>query len=419
MGQQVNPTDSQNDYQVPEHLRSYELLEQHFRAQLEGLSTTQKGDRFVHFTQRLVPQTELGIGYQLPVLREKKSYDEGVDLTAAAKDGQSTLFIQARLWVDRVEAIDSVVSKFENFLKTNEAKESVQRDLFTKEDGRASFLLATLSPLQNLIRLYESRDFSSKEFYKRLKSEGRIHFIDGHQVLPILRAAYGKISQLPTTVTLHLETDFIQKENVFISVLSNAEVQALYMAHGDALFFENIRDFLGVSQERSGRTTPNEEITRTITKDPDKMLERNNGIVFRAERVKPSSSGRELVLNKGSIVNGCQTTMCLVANPTTASYVLVKVVQTADSWDVAKAANFQNRVFDIDLELARNLRPQLAKRAALVSGTQLEAGQASAFQILDAIYNRKVAYSETRLLYIALFSASPNTIFTANYTELK
>ena len=42
------------DESHPEHLRSYEALEQHFRGHLEGLSTTEKGDRFAHFVQRLV-----------------------------------------------------------------------------------------------------------------------------------------------------------------------------------------------------------------------------------------------------------------------------------------------------------------------------------------------------------------------------
>jgi uncharacterized protein (UPF0332 family) len=42
----------------------------------------------------------------------------------------------------------------------------------------------------------------------------------------------------------------------------------------------------------------------------------------------------------------------------------------------------------------------------------------SAFQIIDEIYDRRIAYDETRLLYIGLFSRSPNNIFDANYTHL-
>ncbi len=46
----------------------------------------------------------------------------------------------------------------------------------------------------------------------------------------------------------------------------------------DALFFENIRDFIGPAKgrERVGRTAPNDEIIKTITTCPGKMIERNN-----------------------------------------------------------------------------------------------------------------------------------------------
>jgi hypothetical protein len=47
-----------------------------------------------------------------------------------------------------------------------------------------------------------------------------------------------------------------------------------------------------------------------------------------------------------AIVNGCQTTMCLVqcAPVSRECFVQVKVVATKDAWDIAKAANYQNPV---------------------------------------------------------------------------
>jgi len=110
--------------------------------------------------------------------------------------------------------------------------------------------------------------------------------------------------------------------------------------------------------------------------------------------------------------------MCLVEYAEEVSCVPVKVVETSDSWDIAKAANLQNSVADIDLDLARNLRPQLAKRAAVISGVRVDDGEKSAFQIIDEIYDTRVAYDETLLLYIGLFSRTPNNVFAANYTEL-
>lgn len=185
------------------------------------------------------------------------------------------------------------------------------------------------------------------------------------------------------------------------------------------LFFENIRDFLGIAKDRPGRTTPNQEINRTVLEHPEKMLERNNGIVMRAATLDPGNTDCEVILSMGSIVNGCQTTLCLVESGDIECFVPIKIVCTSDSWDVAKAANYQNSVEAIDLDLARHLRPQLAKRAAVHSGVLLEGNNDTAFGVLDSLYDRRLTYTETRLLYIGLFSRTPNNLFAGNYTELR
>ncbi len=144
------------------------------------------------------------------------------------------------------------------------------------------------------------------------------------------------------------------------------------------------------------------------------MLERNNGIVIRADKVIIDESGKSLTLTRGSVINGCQTTMCIVDNANNTCFVPVKIVETTDSWDVAKAANYQNEVRELDLDLARSIRPQLAMRAASVTGVNIQTNEKSAFQIIDEIYSRKVTYEETRLLYIGLFSRNPNNLYAAN-----
>src|ERR1019366_1851928 len=274
--------------------------------------------------------------------------------------------------------------------------------------------------LSALLDRYGKRAFSSKPFFTKCQSEGRLMFIDGTSILSTLRVAFRKISELPDQLELRLGAPVIQKGDVFISVISGDELKRLYDQFGESLFFENVRDFLQVARgkDRPGRTTPNQEIVKTLTICPDRMLSRNNGIVFRAERVTLGDRTDLLHLSRGSIVNGCQTTMCIVQHSKEACFVPVKIVQTEDSWDVAKAANYQNSVFDIDLDLARNLRPQLVRRAANITGVRLDNKEESAFQIVDAIYDRRVAYEETRLFYIGLFSRSPNNLFAADYTEL-
>lgn len=421
MQQQVGQQNRTSTQGFPEYLRCYESLVQHFRGQLEGLCTTEKGDRFARFVRRLVPQTEVGSAFLLPTMREKKSSDEGVDLIAEGRDGRSVLCVQSRLWIDRADNVDSILSKFSAYLASHGSKLSGGQYVMDLEVPAYHFLVATLSPLVGVLDRYEKREFASKEFYHRYRQEGRLHFIHGHDILAILQAAYRKISELPSNLVLNLETKPIRKDNVFIGMISSAELQTLYGDFGESLFFENIRDFLGTSEEQDtrGRVTPNDEIVKTILDAPDRMLERNNGVVFRAAQVEEGDSEKQLLLSTGSVVNGCQTTMCLVRNPGQLCYVPVKVVEASDAWDIAKAANLQNAVKDIDLELARNLRPQLAKRAAAMSSVQIDDGGKSAFQIMEEIYSAKVAYEDTRLLYIGLFSRAPNNVFATNYTELR
>ncbi len=100
--------------------------------------------------------------------------------------------------------------------------------------------------------------------------------------------------------------------------------------------------------------------------------------------------------------------------------VPVKVVVADDAWDIAQATNYQNEVARIDLDLARYLRPQLARRAAARLGYAIEAeGESTASAVLSTIYQSKVDYEELRLLYLGLFSRKPNNVFEANYTELR
>lgn len=402
---------------LPNYLDSFELLEQHIRSQLEGLSTTEKGKRFARFVQRLIPQADAGAGFEMPELNSKLSNDGGVDLIGKDKNAERTLYVQSKLYVDRADAIDSVLSKFQAFKADNHDRS--QLNLFNTDDVAAHFLLVTLSPLSGILDKYKKQQYSSKEFYDRCVVEKKIHFIDGYEILNLLKNAYSKLSQVPTNLTINFETQYIHKDNVYIGIISSAELKELHRKFGDALFFENVRDFLGVQTvEKMGRTTPNLEIIKTIKNAPHNMLSRNNGLVIGAEKVETGMNNNQLILENGSVVNGCQTTMCLVEYSTDPSFVLVKIVQTPDAWDITKSANYQTAVPDIDLELARYLRPQLVKRAAENFGVQLKDIERSAFQLIDEIYERKVAYSETRLLYIGLLSRTPNNVYASNYTDL-
>ena len=80
-----------------------------------------------------------------------------------------------------------------------------------------------------------------------------------------------------------------------------------------------------------------------------------------------------------------------------ACHVVVKVVETSDAWDVAKAANYQNAVAQIDLDLSRYLRPQLIQRAATDQGYGTASAKVeSIIGVLDTIHEKKVEYEEMK-----------------------
>src|SRR5205085_10981978 len=79
-----------------------------------------------------------------------------------------------------------------------------------------------------------------------------------------------------------------------------------------------------------------------------------------------------------------------------------------------------NEVGQIDLDLARFIRPQLVREAASKSSVRFESvAQDSAFAVLDAIYRNRVTYEMIRSLFIGLFSRTPNNTVATNYTELR
>ena len=415
----------QRNNNFPDFLNSYNSFAQHIRGELEDLNSTEKGQRFAQFVQELFPETEMSKEFDPPIANERQSHDEGIDLIAQGKDGHSILYIQSKLHIDRADILDSILSKFQAYYQTNHGNQEPNSQLtFLNDEKLPHFLIATCSVLDGIISSYEGRSLSSKSFYDQLRQERHLHFIDGNKLFFLMRAIYSKTFDIPTELVLNLECKPINMANVYLGIMSSEALKSLYDEFGDALFFENVRDFLGLSEvdEEQSVTTPNNEILKTIQEAPEKMLERNNGIVLRADRVEESRIVNQLKLSQGSVVNGCQTTMCVVNyDGPNVCYVPVKIVQNEDSWDMAKSANYQNEIAYIDLEIARSMRPQLVEMGAAKSSIHLERidqqPETSLFSTMNVFHQRKVTYEAVRLLYIGLFSDTPNSLYYSHRVE--
>lgn len=413
---------------LPDFLESFEDLTTHFDEHFGELRSNERGDTFLDLALKVISLTEEGQDF--PPLRasEKKSHDGGVDLyTAETSDGR-ILCAQSKYKVRGKDQFDSIVSKFRNYEISLQPTEP-QPSLFplpvdeTSTAPVPTFAIATSSKLEGIIARYEESTLTSREYYSQLLDEERLFIVDGQRILRLLQNLYKKTHLIPSSVSLGSVSGWVASGDVWLGTVAGVDLVDLYAGHGDSLFFENIRDFLGTTSGKAvtTRSTVNQEIIKTVSTEPSKMLARNNGITFRASDVVIADNG-VAQLSMAAIVNGCQTTMCLVhcAPVSSDCLVQVKIVRTTDAWDIAKAANYQNPVTRVDLDLARYLRPQLVRRVATSLGYAVETETSvSASSVLNTIYRTKVDYEELKFLVLGLFSRQPNNLFEDNYTELR
>ncbi len=406
---------------LPKFLKSQVLFTQHLDEHFEPLDKQQRGAAFLEFALRLLPCSEWWSGLKPPEKSPRQTHDEGVDFDAASEKGDRVVHGQSKYKVRKADELDTIISKF-NHHETLYLSPGTNLALALGEPAKPlpQYVIVTSSDLTNITESYESKQYSSRDFYDRLRREKRLFVAHGPLLLAVLQEIYSRTFVQPLTLDVELDSDVINVGRTYIAVISADTVRKLYEESGSSLFFENIRDFLGISEPGPDREDVNAEILATLTKCPERMLERNNGITFKTDELDVIGP-RQLRLHNCSIVNGCQTTMCVVkAGQSPAARLLVKIVNSDDSWEVAKAANHQNPVTRIDLELARFLRPQLVSKAAAESGYGAPMNiEDSVANVLAAIHKRRISYDEAKLLTVAVFSRSPNNLWQSNYTELR
>ncbi|WP_161565913.1 AIPR family protein [Micromonospora sp. B006] len=416
---------SRQDQALPGWLADYDAFSTHLDEQLIDETSHGKGLRFVSFALAVLPWNPATNGFDGFELNSRLSHDKGVDILTAANEIGQQLLVQSKFRMRRTEEIDAVISQFESYEAEFTAKQKPRQYTLFDVPGSIDatlpkYLIVTASKLDNLMRLYKDSHRSSRPFFDRLTDEGRITFVDGTEILRTLKSTYRKAFEVPAEFEIQAASEWLEYRTVRLGIVAGAELVRLYDTHGDGLFFENIRTFLGLGRNQE-RESVNRRIVKTVEEQPERMLERNNGITIRASRVRKTKAGA-LRLENASIVNGCQTTMCLVTRREvvgTEVLVPVKVVESDDLWEVARSANYQNRVRQIDLDLAKYLRPQLVQRAAARMGVSVQPDAAHGVNDLIAtISSTQVTYEETKALYKGVFSTRPTNIFDNNYSSL-
>lgn len=393
---------------LPPILSSFSAFRQQIEGQLVGLQGHDKGNPWQEFTKRLTPITLFGGRFGSLRDNPKKTRDKGWDLTGRDAESNAILYVQAKYAVNDVNDLDSVISSWIPLAGIGEG----QLPLEDISGGKANvcFALVTMSDLHSSIvpRYKESKRVPATYFNSWLR-ENRLAIIDGPSIYNIFREQYVKTFAEPQTQVLHFVSKHIHFANVWFGILAASELRKIYESAKDSIFFENVRDFIG-------ETDVNQEIARTITQTPERFLEMNNGIVFSTSKATEIDECT-LQLDRASIVNGCQTTLTLVNTPSEKEpYLQVKVVeisQKKEGWEVTKAANFQNEVKRIDLELAMYIRPQIARRQGYVVGAPI--GGNNILDLLDIFNRQPVTWRNIRILFIGLFSKEPGNMFDVRW----
>lgn len=404
----------QNQPAYPDFLQEYQNLRVYFDDQYASLNSQQKGTSFAEFVQKLVPYTTFGRNYDKPELGPK-SHDGGIDLTAHNQNNE-VLHIQSKYSLRDKSDFGTIISKFHDFWQKNYSNSAGPLLAFggigLESIPRINFQIITLHDLSRIKNLYENSELTSVQFYRQLIRNNQLEIIDGHSILQLLRTAYRRTNILPADFEIEFATQPISWGDIFLGVISSTQLKKLYEEYGDALFFENLRDFLS-------STEVNQDIVKTIKEEPHQLLARNNGIVLKATKVELVENRPALRLLEGSVVNGCQTTVSIVLHASEECYVPAKVVKTTTerAWDITRAANFQNQVKRFDLELAQFLRPQIVKKAASQIGVGIK-DNLSPSAVIDAISQEDIVYEELRALFIGIFSQVPSNIFNTEYTQL-
>jgi hypothetical protein len=410
--------DAQIEY--PTYLQSLSDFGAYLADHFEALNTTVRGRRFAEAVMLILPHLpgpDKFTGYHL---NPKQSHDGGIDIFSQDLPDGTYAACQSKLKISTTEELDGILSKFYVY----------ERDLLAPEEGvlfsepqppGVIYIIVAGSDLAGIRRRYIERKPSSYGFYEELCQSGRLHFVDGGDMLAWMRRTYARSTTVPASFKLESSEHWLNVGDVHIGVLAGQSLINLVKEYGDGLFFENIRDWLG----GGGDLSVNNSIADTIKNEPSRMLERNNGITVRAESVERLDNGRTLMVHRGAIVNGCQTTMCLWELQTVSSelQVVVKVVQVADTetaWRIAQSANYQNPVGRMELELARFLRPQLVTRAAAKLGEGLKTDRREGLAaVLRSYTQTEVSYALIRHLFVGLFCRRPNQLFQDNYTNVQ
>lgn len=240
-----------SDQQLPGFLQSFENFQSHLEEHFGDLGSSQRGDTFLNLALKVLPLSDGGMSFSAFEANEKKSHDQGVDIISGVNESGEILFCQSKYKIRKKDELDSIISKFYDFERNYPYKDK-QPGLFGESNESPSliFIVITSSKISRIIDVYMKSELSSRSYYDKLISEHRLHIIDGVEILSLLQYHYKRANLIPNSFQLRSKFGWLSTQNVHLGILLGSDLKALYDQFGEGLFFENIRDFLGVGRGR-------------------------------------------------------------------------------------------------------------------------------------------------------------------------
>lgn len=177
------------------------------------------------------------------------------------------------------------------------------------------------------------------------------------------RVPTGELHLLPDA---YFEQDSATFGRALVCTVTGPSLQAMYKAHGNRLFEQNVRLFLGT---RKGSVNAGIRDTLTDPAERSNFWAYNNGISLVATDFALDQNAGVVTLKEFSIVNGCQTTVSIGETSAAAAAeasVLVRILAAPPSLvdNIIRYTNSQNQFAVWDISARDKVQQRLKRELA-------------------------------------------------------
>ena len=303
--------------------------------------------------------------------------DQGIDIIFADMSSQAIVIIQAHCPEKTAKTTpkakwDALIASLA-FIKKPDSLRTAGRNDLAELIENAFAIHPEFSISVGLVSLGQKSDQIEKALsaqqQSRITNDFSFFYMAQEDVISKYKSFIEAESGIPED-TLSFDGGYFEDKGdygrAWIGSVTSKELLRLNNKYDNELFAGNVRLFLG---ERKGGI--NEQIIKTAKEKPGQFWALNNGITIVANSATLGKIRNQLTLKRFSIVNGCQTTSCLVQAGATDAKILTRVIATNATLknEIIRYNNSQNAVKIWAVRAADNTQKELREELEKVNIT--------------------------------------------------